>query len=129
MDGPIAALVSGSALAILAEDRGIELIEEARSRHCRISIDGPFGLATSPLVRLLIDGSIQPHPGLEAWRGHLDWWVFADGQLGQAAITIGGYPGDAWPSGGLQASIVAHITATNRTGSAIMPIVSTSPIP
>ena len=94
-----------------------------------MTIDGPIALSTSAVVRLIIDGSLQPQPSLEAWRGHLDWWVFADGQLGQAVITIGGYPGDAWPSGGLQASIVAHMTATNRTGSAIMPVVNGSPTP
>ena len=127
VDGPVATLVSENALAILAEDRGIELIEDARSRHCRVTIDGPFALSISAQVRLMIDGSLQPAPTLDAWRGHIDWWVFADGELGQAVITIGGYPGDAWTSGGLQASIVARITATNRTGSAIMPVVRPSP--
>lgn len=123
VDGPIAATVSGESALRLAEDRGIELIEEARSRHCRITIDGPLALSASVLVRLLVDGSLQPRPRLEAWRGALDWWVFADGELGQAVLTIGGYPGDAWGGGGLQGSIMVHATATGRTGSPIMPLV------
>jgi hypothetical protein len=51
---------------------------------------------------------------LVAWRGTFDWWVFGDGQLGEAVVTIGGYPGDAWPSSGLQGSITARLTATMR---------------
>jgi hypothetical protein len=122
-------LVSRGGLARVAEDRGIELIEEARSRHCRITIDGSFAVSVSVPVRLVVDGSLQPKTPLVAWRGSLDWWIFADGQLGQAVITIGGYPGDAWLSGGLQASIVARVTATDRAGSTIMPVVTRTSIP
>ena len=129
VDGPVAAVVSSGGPARVAEDRGIELIEQAHSRHCRITIDGPLAVSLSVLVRLIIDGSLQPKSVAVAWRGSLDWWVFADGELGQAEITIGGYPGDAWLSGGLQASIVARITATKRAGPAIMPVVSESPTP
>ena len=129
IDGPVAAAVNGRGPARVAEDRGIELIEQAHSRHCRIAIDGPLAESLSVLVRLIIDGTLTPGPVAVAWRGTLDWWVFADGELGQAEITIGGYPGDAWPSGGLQASIVARITATSRAGSMIMPPMSGSPTP
>ena len=105
------------------------MIEQAHSRHCRIAIDGPLAESLSVLVRLIIDGTLMSRPVAVAWRGSLDWWVFADGELGQAEITIGGYPGDAWLSGGLQASIVARITATNRAGSTIAPPVNGSPTP
>jgi hypothetical protein len=118
VDAPVAFLVSSEGVARIAEDRGTELIEEARSRHCRINLDGPQALSVSVLVRLMVDGSIAPSPRLENWRGSLDWWVFADGQLGQAIVTIGGYPGDAWQRGGLQATITARMTATDRSGSA-----------
>lgn len=128
VDAPIATLIA-SGLTRVAEDRGIELVEEARARHCRSTLDGPSALAASVLVRLLVDGSVQPVSTLEPWRGTLDWWVFADGELGQAVITIGGYPGDAWATGGIQASIVARMTATNRSGSAIIPVVSGTPNP
>jgi hypothetical protein len=121
VDGPIAALASAAGTQGVAEDLGIELVEEARSRHCRVALDGPSALAASALLRLLVYGSIDRHLGLTAWRGSLDWWVFADGQIGQAVITLGGYPGDAWEGGGLQAAVIATVTATNRAGPPILP--------
>jgi hypothetical protein len=119
VDDPIAALVGVVGTGRVAEDRGIELIEEARSRHCHVVFDGSGALSASVVVRLLVGGTVDPVAGLKDWRGGLDWWVFADGQLGQAIITIGGYPGDAWPSGGLQGSVTARVTATNRSGGSL----------
>jgi hypothetical protein len=116
VDGPIAALASSAGTSGIVEDLGIELIEEARSRHCRMALDGPTALSASALLRFVVYGAIDRHPGLTAWRGSLDWWVFADGELGQAVITLGGYPGDAWQLGGLQAAVIATVTATDRTG-------------
>ena len=40
--------------------------------------------------------------------------MFADGQLGMAAIVINGYPGDAWPTSGLQGEIHAEMRAIDR---------------
>jgi hypothetical protein len=77
----------------------------------------------------VLDATLDPQRNIDAWRGSLEWWVFADGQLGQVVETISGYPGDAWPSSGLQASISTRLSATNRSGSAIMPSVTTSPSP
>ena len=51
---------------------------------------------------------------LPAWRGTLDWWVFADGQLGLAQLVLNGYPGDAWPTSGLQGEIHAEMRAIDR---------------
>jgi hypothetical protein len=129
LDGAIAAYLATGDVGRVAEDRGVELVENAPARHCRVTLDGPGALATSMLTRLLIDGTVDPHPNLDAWRGSLEWWVFADDELGQAVVTIGGYPGDAWASSGLQATIVARMSATNRSGSAIIPSVSSSPSP
>ena len=67
----------------MAEDRGVELIENAPSRHCLITLDGNGALASSMLTRLVLAGTVDPHRNLDAWRGSLEWWVFADGQLGQ----------------------------------------------
>jgi hypothetical protein len=115
VDGPIVGTINGPGGPRVEEDRGIELFEGARARHCRSAIDGRAALNASVLVRLLATGSVEAGGGLTAWRGTLDWWVFADGELGQATITIGGYPGDAWPGGGLQGEITARVTATERS--------------
>ena len=115
LEGPIPAAALGPTGQPVAEDLGTELIEGARARHCQTAIDGPTALRASLAIRWLAEGDLRvlAH-SLTAWRGELDWWVFSDGQLGQAIVTINGYPGDAWPSAGLQASITARLTATDR---------------
>ena len=76
----------------------------------------PTALAASlPLRWLAGGGLLKPAHRLAEWRGYLDWWVFTDGQLGQATILINGYPGDAWPRSGLQGSLEARLTALDRT--------------
>ena len=94
-------------------------------------MDGPTAIAISLPVRWLAGGElVAPAHGLEAWRGNLDWWVFADGELGQAVVTINGYPGEAWPSAGLQGSITARMTALDRTvPQSVGPLPSTAPAP
>ena len=76
---------------IAAEDRGLEFVEGARARHCRIAIDGPTFLVSFPQV-----GWLTGDADLHRWRGQLDYWIFVDGELGRAegsvngeAITIG----------------------------------------
>ncbi len=115
VDEPVRAAVVGQGGTPVAEDLGIDVIEGARARHCQTVTDGPTALRASLPLRWLAESDLTaiPHP-LVAWRGTLDWWVFGDGQLGQAVIAIGGYPGEAWPSGGIQGSITARLTATNR---------------
>ncbi len=75
----------------------MELVEGARARHCRTAVDGPTALDTFLPLRWLAGGQLLTvtHP-LTEWRGTLDWWVFGDGQLGQASVIINGYPGEAW---------------------------------
>ena len=115
LDGPMVATIMANPRPV-AEDLGTELFDGARARHCRTAIDGPTALAASlPLRWLAGGGLLKPAHRLAEWRGYLDWWVFTDGQLGQATILINGYPGDAWPRSGLQGSLEARLTALDRT--------------
>jgi hypothetical protein len=77
-----------------AEDRGIATIGGARARHCRIAIDGPtFAAAVWPLWLVVGDASVR------RWRGQLDYWVFADGEVGRVEATLNGEAYDLSPSG------------------------------
>ncbi|HEX6867941.1 MAG TPA: hypothetical protein VF119_04000, partial [Candidatus Limnocylindrales bacterium] len=91
-----------------AEDRGIEVIEGAPARRCRIAIDGPTFRAAFPAVRWLVGAA-----DLEHWRGQLDYWIFTDGELGQIAGSING-EGSAVTHEALQGTIDVHMTATER---------------
>lgn len=63
----------------VVEDAGLSYIEGARARHCRVALDGATLRTAVPEVGLLV-GDID----LTRWRGELDFWIFADGGLGQA---------------------------------------------
>lgn len=91
-----------------AEDRGIEVIEGAPARRCRIAIDGPTFRAAFPAVRWLVGAADLGH-----WRGQLDYWIFTDGELGQIAGSING-EGSAIEHEALQGTIEVHMTATER---------------
>ncbi|MEX1170151.1 MAG: hypothetical protein WEE50_08425, partial [Chloroflexota bacterium] len=91
-----------------AEDRGVEVLEGARARRCRIAIDGPTFEATFPQVRWLV-GSAD----LRRWRGQLDYWVFLDGQVGQVAGSVNGEAVGVVPDA-LQATVELRLTATER---------------
>jgi len=91
-----------------AEDRGIEVIEGAHARRCRVAVDGPTFRAAFPQIRWLV-GAVD----LEHWVGQLDYWVFADGQLGQVAGNINGHAGELRPEA-IQGTIEVLLTATER---------------
>lgn len=91
-----------------AEDRGVEVLEGARARRCRIAIDGETFEATFPQVRWLV-GSADLH----RWRGQLDYWVFLDGQIGQVAGSANGEAVGVAPDA-LQATVQLRLTATER---------------
>lgn len=91
-----------------AEDRGVEVLEGARARRCRIAIDGETFEATFPQVRWLV-GSAD----LRRWRGQLDYWVFLDGQVGQVAGSVNGEAVGVVPDA-LQATVEMRLTATER---------------
>ena len=91
-----------------AEDRGIETIEGARARHCRIAVDGAVFAAAFPEVALLVGGA-----DLHRWRGQLDYWVFLDGELGQVAGNLNGEGVGITPES-LLGTIDVLMTATER---------------
>lgn len=92
-----------------AEDRGIEFLEGARGRHCRVAIDGDTFLAAFPQVSWFASGP----PDLHRWRGEVDFWIFGDFEVGRVDTTING---DAAGIGalGLQATIRTTMIATDR---------------
>jgi hypothetical protein len=97
-----------------AEDRGVEVIEGARARHCRIAVDGPVFRAAFPQARWLVGDD-----DLHRWRGQLDYWVFLDGQLGQVAGSVNG-EGTSVAEKAIQGTIDVHLTATERGRNAVI---------
>ena len=91
-----------------AEDRGIEVIEGARARRCRVSVDGPVFRATFPQVRWLVGDD-----ALEHWFGQLDYWIFLDGALGQVAGSVNGEGGRIQDQA-IQGTVEVVMTATER---------------
>ena len=96
------------ALRATAEDRGVEVIEGARARRCRVAVDGIIFLDAFPQVAWLVDGA-----DLHRWRGQLDYWVFLDGELGQVAGSINGEAADIVPEA-LNGTVEVRMTATER---------------
>ncbi len=109
LDRQVVATALTAADRTAAEDRGIEFIEGARARHCRIAIDGPTFEAAFPEIVWFSDAAVDVH----RWRGELDYWIFGDGEVGQ---TVGGINGDAAGIGadGVQGTIRTTMIATDR---------------
>lgn len=116
MDGPPHAIANVPRGTIVAEDLGLEVIEGARARHCRTFMDGPTALRTFlPLRWLLVNGSFVPDDAIERWRGEMDWWVFADGEMGMANVEVSGSrSATSWGSGDVLAVLEARLEATER---------------
>jgi len=91
-----------------AENRGVEFVEGARGRHCRVAVDGPTFVAAFPQVRWLVGDDT-----LRRWRGQLDYWVFTDGELGRVSGSVNG-PAEAFGISGIQDTIRIELTATDR---------------
>lgn len=102
----VAALTSDNRAA--AEDRGLAYIEGARARHCRIPIDGATLRAALPAINLLVGGV-----DVSRWRGELDWWVFADGELGMVDGQVSG-PATGIAEDALIATLRLRLTAVDR---------------
>jgi len=114
LDRAVLAVVAAPGGRAAAEDLGIELVGGARSHHCRFLISGPTALEAFVALRwLAAAGPVDP-ASLEDWRGELDYWVFADGQLGMARVVVSGYPPEGWPRDGVGATLSATLTATER---------------
>jgi hypothetical protein len=91
-----------------AEDRGIEVIEGARARRCRVAVEGSTFRGAFPQVQWLVGDA-----DLSRWRGQLDYWVFVDGELGQVAGSVNGEAGTIEPEA-IQGTIEVFLTATER---------------
>jgi hypothetical protein len=90
------------------EDRGLAFIDGARARHCRITIDGVALRRILPQVELLVGAT-----DISRWRGDLDFWVFADGQLGQVDGRVSG-PAEGLAKDALQAGVRFRMLAFDR---------------
>jgi hypothetical protein len=95
-------------LRATAEDRGVEVIEGARARRCRVAVDGPIFQEAFPQVAWLVDGA-----DLHRWRGQLDYWIFLDGELGQVAGSINGEAAGI-VADALNGTVEVRMTATER---------------
>lgn len=91
-----------------AEDRGVEVIEGARARRCRIAVDGLTFAEAFPQARWLVGDA-----DLHRWRGQLDYWIFLDGQLGQLAGSVNGEAAGFDPDA-LQGTVEVRLSATER---------------
>jgi hypothetical protein len=92
----------------VAEDQGLAFIEGARARHCRILVDGSTLRQALPEIEMLIGQA-----DVSRWRGPFDFWVFADGQLGQADAQLSG-PATGLAEDALLATIRFQVTAVDR---------------
>jgi hypothetical protein len=97
-----------------AEDRGLEFVEGARARHCRVAVDGATYLASFPQVKWLSGPA-----DLATWRGELDFWVFGDGEVGMVSGTVNGTAQEILPHG-LLATAWVKLTATDRDANVLI---------
>ncbi len=91
-----------------AEEVGLAYVEGARARRCRIAVDGAVFREAFPQVRWLVGDA-----DLATWRGEIDVWTFADGQVGRVEGRLGG-PGFAIQPDAIRAEITTILTATHR---------------
>ncbi|HTS15017.1 MAG TPA: hypothetical protein VMH24_05075 [Candidatus Sulfotelmatobacter sp.] len=116
LDDAVVDIALTPALRVAAEDVGFEVVGGAPARHCRTQTTGTLALGGFPELEWLAEtATAGGQPDLGAWRGQLDWWVFADGQLGMASVQVSGLPPNAWPGGGVQGVLQEMLTATRRT--------------
>ena len=108
VDRTVADTVLTEGYRATAEDRGIEVIEGARARRCRVAVDGTTFVEAFPEVRWLVGDA-----DLHRWRGQLDYWVFLDGQLGQVAGSVNGDSAGIEPDS-LLGTVELLLTATAR---------------
>jgi hypothetical protein len=107
-----AALTPG--IRATAEDRGVEVIEGARARRCRVSVDGDIFREAFPEISSLVGDA-----DLHRWRSQLDYWVFLDGQLGQVVGSANGEGAGIVPEA-LIGTIDVRMTATERWRDAVV---------
>jgi hypothetical protein len=103
----VEAVLAGPAPAA-PEDLGLAYLEGARARRCRIAVDGTTFRAAFPQVRWFVGAA-----DLATWRGSLDVWVFADGQLGRIEGRVEG-PGYDLEEDAIGADLAVVLDATYR---------------
>ncbi len=103
----VEAVLAGAAPAA-PEDLGLAYLEGARARRCRFAVDGPTFRTAFPQVRWFVGTT-----DLATWRGSLDAWVFADGQLGRVEGRVEG-PGYDLDEGAIRADLAVVLDATYR---------------
>lgn len=108
IDSRVLAAALTSDLRTTAENRGLEFIEGARARHCRIELDGATFVEAFPQVNWFVGVDTLAH-----WRGALDYWIFSDDEIGQIQ---GEVSGEAAPlgRGGIVGTIAVTLYATER---------------
>lgn len=118
-DGTLDLLVVRTALRpgnrVAAESLGIDYVDGARARHCRIAVDGETFRAAFPQVAWLVGDD-----PMTRWRGELEYWVFGDGEVGQVAGSVNGEGASLTPKG-IQGTVRVTMTATDRGGSVAVP--------
>ena len=93
---------------VVAQMLGIDVIEGARARHCRVAVDGAMFRAAVPQVAFLVGAG-----DISRWRGELDYWVFADGELGQVDGRVNGSAADVIENA-LLIDVTYRLTAVQR---------------
>jgi hypothetical protein len=91
-----------------AEDYGIEIIEGAPARRCRVALDGGTFQRAFPQVGWLVGEA-----DLSKWRAQLDYWIFLDGQIGQLVGSTNG-EGHVVDPNAVLAEVDVRVTATER---------------
>jgi hypothetical protein len=108
VDATVLARALASGNRATAEDRGLEYVEGARARRCRVAIDGRTFIASFPQTAWLTGDA-----SLETWRGQIDYWIFGDGELGMVQGSVNGNAQAILPHG-IQATVAVKMTATDR---------------
>jgi hypothetical protein len=109
VDAHAVAVALAAPVLVAAEDRGLEFVEGAIARHCRVAVDGTTLAAAFPQSRWLIPTGTP----IERWRGEVDYWLFLDGQVGLVEAFANGTAGALRP-GAIQGTLRARMTATDR---------------
>jgi hypothetical protein len=97
-----------------AQTGGVSLIDGARARHCRITVDGPTFRAAFPQVEWLVGDA-----DLARWRGQLSYWVFLDDEIGRIEGSVNGDAAEI-QDGALQATVRVVLTAVDRDSTIVV---------
>jgi hypothetical protein len=92
----------------VAELHGIDVVDGARARHCRVILTGETFRRIAPEVEYLI-GDVD----ISRWQGELDFWVFLDGQLGRVEAHVNGSAGEL-ADDALTATLRLRLVAVDR---------------